>query len=75
MALIAGLVLGFFGGALADRTRPPDFFAGMKGALEAKCVSSPAVLEEIEKKLPDNNEGLITPEILRHVLRDVVNHC
>jgi len=47
----------------------------MRAELIARCVAKPDVIAEIQQKLPDNEDGQITPAILRQVLSDVVSHC
>ena len=49
--------------------------AEIRAELVSRCVAAPDVISEIEDKLPDNDNALITPAIMRKVLHDVVSHC
>jgi hypothetical protein len=73
---LGGLILGLlFGWLTGTEHGQGSFVDQMRGELMDKCVERPDVLQEIDQKLINNDRGLITPEILRHVLKDVVNHC
>lgn len=81
--VLAGILfMGFVAGGFAEsmlasheHTEEPINVSQMRSELSARCVTKPDVIAEIQDKLPDNNDGLITPDTLRTVLRDVVSHC
>ena len=77
LAIFFLVVFGFLVGRLSE-TRgqaPMPTPAEIRAELISRCVAVPDVIAEIEDKLPDNIDALITPAIMRKVLRDVVSHC
>lgn len=71
ISMVFGMVIGVWVGHSSHGSP----IVQMREQLMKRCANAPDILTEIDQKLPDNDEGLITPEILRHVLADVVNHC
>lgn len=76
-AFVLGLIAFIIGYNVAGSRNhePMPTPAEMRAELSSRCVAVPDVLAEIQDKLPDNIDGLITPAIVRKVLRDVVSHC
>ena len=78
-AILLSLMIGFVGGHITsgfDHPRPDlTLVHEMRQDFSARCKSSPEVLAEIDQNLPDNDEGLISSAMIRHVFKDVVNHC
>lgn len=87
---VGAVVAAFLLGHLTANERAPITAADLRQPLERACLSNEAVKAEIEQMLPTagpDQYGLvgdvytivgprkITAEDMRHVLRDVVDHC